>query len=120
MAGCGGGAPSFERAAVKGKVTFDGKPLPSGTIHFVPPTGSGGQLVFAKIDQGAYALAENEGPAVGQCRVEISAERETGETEDLDGETVAVTEQYIPMKYNSESELTADIESGENTCDFEL
>ena len=118
--GCEGAAPSFDRAAVSGTVTANGEPLPAGSVRFIPTEANQGQMVFAPIKEGAYALSANEGPAVGRCRVEITAMRKTGETEEVDGVKQEIEEQYIPAKYNIESSLFVEIKPGANQHDFEL
>ena len=69
-AGCGG--PSYEgdeRAAVSGKVTFAGNPLPYGTISF---TSAGeGRMASGLIENGSYSIPEELGPNLGMYKVEI-------------------------------------------------
>ena len=64
-AGCGQRGP--ERYEVTGKVTFQGKALPLGTVMFVPQQGP---AVTATIDSdGSYALRAS----AGQHRVAVTA-----------------------------------------------
>jgi hypothetical protein len=60
--------------------------------------------------------------AVGKVRVEVIASRPVpGKFDESNpGEKVPVGEMYIPAKYNSQSELTADVTSGSNVLDFAL
>ncbi len=54
LAGCGDGGDSTKRFDVSGAVTFDGKPVPSGTILFEPDSGNRGPAGFAQIRDGKY------------------------------------------------------------------
>lgn len=69
-AGCG---PS-DRYALSGSVTFDGKPIPAGTITFLPFGGGkpGRTAGFCKIKAGTYATKTGRNPGSGPHRVMIS------------------------------------------------
>ena len=55
LVGCGGAVESGPpRFRLSGKVTFDGKPVPAGTIYFEPATGPAGS---AQIKDGQYDTA---------------------------------------------------------------
>ena len=123
--GCGSGRPPLGR--VTGTVTFDGKPLASGTITFEtqgrrPATGriEKGQIVeMTTYDTG-------DGVPVGSHKVAIWAMEEAGSAivanpgegkmPDMSGKSL------IPAKYNdpNTSQLTAEIKSGENVVSFQL
>ena len=113
VAGCGAGiedAPSLYQ--VSGKVTFNGAPIVEGDIVFIPTTGEG-RSDGGNISNGVFAF-EATG---GSKRVEISATREDGIAPD--GLPNYVSD--IPAKYNTESELEADVTADrENTFTFEL
>ncbi len=126
--GCGGG---MRRAAVKGKVTVNGAPLPEGTISFVGLDKHAGPSAGAAIAKGEYAIAAAQGPVEGNYQVQIQAFRGTGKkTWDGMGDEhapaskkrmVEQTEPYIPTRYNDRSELRAKIEYGKvNVHDFDL
>lgn len=126
-AGCGDG---ISRGNVKGKVTFDGVPVLSGTIVFVPAEGTDAPSSGAAIEAGEYITTPDLGPAVGKYRVEITAHR-VGETIEVAGAAGATSgpsgggkvdkmEMYIPAKYNTNSELTYEVTPGENVKDFDL
>lgn len=69
-AGCGGpGYEGDERAAVSGAVTFNGNPLPYGTISFTS-TGEG-RMASGLIENGSYSIPEELGPNLGTYKVEI-------------------------------------------------
>lgn len=102
---------------VSGKVTFKGKPLPTGTIVFIPEK-EGSVMAFAEIQEdGSYvAGTEQYGPGVplGKHRVMISAFIDHGPEKSA--------EALLPEKFGSDrkSGLTADVEPGENIVDFPL
>jgi hypothetical protein len=54
LAGCGSGAPEFHQ--LRGKVSFDGKPVVYGTVEFIPNAAKGhqGPAGNAEIVEGAY------------------------------------------------------------------
>lgn len=102
---------------VSGQVTLDGQPLPGGTIDFLPTDGQGASA-GAQIVDGAY---EAHVPP-GAKQVTIVAQRE-----DTDGKASADPhagprmEQYLPARYNSRTELKAEIpEGGADGISFEL
>jgi hypothetical protein len=117
LAGCGAGGG----AGVSGKVTLDGSPLDDATISFVPLAEGQRQAAWTTVKEGHYAIASTEGLGTGQFRVEIRALRSVGEkTNQTDPTLPAPAKEAVPSKYNSKSELTADIKPGANTADFEL
>lgn len=116
LAGCGSDSP---RVAVEGLVTFDGQPLPSGQIAFIPLSAQSAPTAGATIAQGRYAIAADQGPFPGEHRVEIRAFRGTGKKvwDGMGDENappsqkryVEELEQYIPRMYNDESTLRVTI-----------
>ena len=66
-AGCGG--DGIRRHRVTGKVTFDGEPVPAGTIYFNPDVAAGkdGPPGFAAIVNGAFdtRAQRGRGPVAG-------------------------------------------------------
>lgn len=108
---CGCGSPNG-KAEVKGRVTWNGKPIPYGHITFfsapLVPAGAG------PIKDGEFDLLCNP----GQLTVEITASREGKYDEN---EKAIAREQYIPEKYNQQTELTAEVQlDGENKFTFAL
>ena len=121
--GCGGDA---NRVGVSGSVRVDGQPLESGSISFLPAAGTGGPTAGAEIRQGTYSVPAESGPAPGKYDVRIKATRKTGRRI-KDGfshppdDMVDEIEQFLPAKYNTQSELTAELKPGTNKgVDFEL
>jgi hypothetical protein len=117
LAGCSG------RPAVQGTVSYDGAPVNDGAINFVPAGGGGAGPVGAKIVDGKYSVGGDRGLAPGSYRVEITWKKKTGKTVPTPGDPgvqMPETKQVIPPKYSTRTELTADIDSGSNTKDFNL
>ena len=99
-------------ASVEGKVTYQGKPLPGGTVQFHAPKG---KPVVAKIDaEGSYSA-----PAVPVGPVKI-----TVETTSVKPKAGGKPGNYIPIpvKYASPetSGLTLTVQEGKQRHDIEL
>ena len=109
--GCGSSEP--ERVKVSGNVTYMGKPIAQGSIRFIPTGDTKGPTASANIQQGKYEAVAKGGVVVGINRVEITA---IAPRKDPMGRDLAAMEgagvQYMPIKYNHQSELTVKIESG--------
>ncbi len=127
VGGCGGS----NRAAVKGKITIDGVPLPEGTIDFIPVDKTTGNTAGARVANGDYAIRAEQGLFPGEYQVQVRAERPTskkvwdGMGEDRAPASkktmVEQLESYLPARYNDRTELHAKIEAGKvNVCDFDL
>lgn len=121
--GCGG-EPAYQgpkRFALSGKVTLDGMPVDGGTITFVAlapkqnPTG--GSIV-----KGEYVIPEERGGNIGAYRVEIHWLKPTGEKvlDNDTGEMIDVVNDGIPAKFNTETELKAEIAADKTSFDFNL
>ncbi|MEM8734839.1 MAG: hypothetical protein AAGG44_11480 [Planctomycetota bacterium] len=128
LAGCGS-AGSFERAAVSGSVSLDGKPLKDGVVRFVPKDGTPGPKLSVPVKDGRFAADRQDGPSVGSHRVEIES-LDTGGYE-LDDEDAIdqlkaerkrrIAVDKVPEQYNTRSVLTAEVASGDlNELNFEL
>ena len=119
MSGCN---KSPKRQGVAGTVQLDGKPIDKGQIQFTPV--KGGPSAGTDILGGQYKLEGPRGPGIGQYKVEITAYR-AGQPGQYDAATkqreVALI-QYVPAKYNEDSELLREItEAGElMQLDFDL
>lgn len=124
IVGCG--EAGSERGEVRGKVTFDGAPVESGSIAFTPIEGTKGPSVGGAIKGGEYHIPRGEGPVSGPHRVMVLGTRQTGRKvrEGEGGEDfnalVDEVEMFIPRKYNVESSLTVEIEAGTNELNFDL
>ena len=111
--GCGAGDGRYE---VTGSVTFDGQPVESGEIIFRAADGAAASAA-GKIVEGQYTLRASEGTK----RVEITAIREVQARQAASGEPPVNFVNYIPAKYNQNSELTVEVTAdGPHTHDFNL
>lgn len=121
--GCGGGPPGLPRASVSGTVTWEGAPIKEGTITFVPIGDTKGAPAAAIIRDGKYTLDAGSGPMLGTNRIEIIANRETGETIKAvppATQDIRKVEQFIPRKFNQSSTLEKKVAAGKNEFNFEL
>ncbi|MBN2293115.1 MAG: hypothetical protein JXM70_11855 [Pirellulales bacterium] len=117
--GCGGDG----REAIEGKVTFDGQPLADGQISFLPMPGTKGPTAGAAIKNGEFQIASEGGTFAGKFRVEITATRPSNRKvmDPESGTMINVPQQFIPAIYNQQTQLTAEVISGEkNSFTFEL
>lgn len=111
LAGCS--KQEFELAQVTGLVTYDGRPLPRANVVFQPKGGVGTTSIGFTNDQGRYELRfsrREKGAIVGGHEVAIN---------------VWPTEENpkpikVPSRYNTATELSAEVSPGSNTCNFEL
>ena len=125
FAGCRGD----RRVAIEGRVTLDGQPVENGTISFLPVEGTQGPSSGAAILGGRYKIPRDKGPFVGTYQVEIQASRKTGKKISAEailgmpsgsGAQVDETVEAIPARYNRDSTLRREVQSGRNVLDFEL
>ena len=117
--GCGGPP----RGSVEGHVTLDGQPVADGTINLIPTAGEERLTAWGRIVDGQYTIAARRGPGVGQCRVEIRWPKKTGRQlppVPPANEAIDEVREVVPERYNTRSELTVQIEPGQNVADFTL
>ena len=120
IAGCSSPPPpEAKRAPVSGKVAFQGKPLPAGTITFDAKNGQA-PAVFS-ITDGNY---DGQCP-IGNCKVAISAMRKVALKDKMmakgPGYDQPMDEESLPARYNTKSEITKEVTAaGPNTFDFDL
>ena len=120
LIGCGS---SDGRLGIEGTVTLDGNPLSTGSISFIPRAGTDSPTAGGSISNGAYSISAGQGLRPGSYDVRILASRKTGrQVMDKLGENmVDEIEQYLPTKYNRQTELSATVTAdGPNTFDFPL
>jgi len=120
--GCGSGGPVMGR--VSGTVKVDGQPLPKGTVTFIPTDGKSPNAT-GTITDGSYTLQTTEpgdGAVVGSYKVAISDVDASALNTALPGMPAPVSKSAIPKTYldANTSGLTATVESGSNTKDFDL
>lgn len=116
-----------ERVIVSGMVTYEGKPVAEGRIRFVPTKGTAGPVSIAKIVDGHYRADAKGGVPVATQRVEIIAYDRDSNNRDQSGNLpagIGASErgQYLPAKYNDNSELELIVESTRDEIrkDFKL
>jgi hypothetical protein len=138
LIGCSGG---LRLGKVSGRVTFKGKPVPTGTIMFHPDEGP--TAVGAIGPDGTYTLTTvkpGDGAIVGSHRVTIQAttvgpgsladpksfeeEMQLAQRKDPKAKVLVPgqVEWIVPEKYSrpDTTNLTATVQSGTNTIDFPL
>ena len=98
---CGGAAPAADEdlSSAEGRVTFNGKPIPEGTITFHLKDD---QFVGAKLKDGMYRV---DRVPVGEFTVTIESKKAR-----------------LPVKYSREetSGLKLAVKKGKNTADIDL
>ncbi len=123
--GCGGGS---ERVEVRGQVTYGGRPVEQGEIRFMPIEDTSAPVSGAAIADGHYKVDAKGGVPVGKYKVSIQADvvnlrppsPSSGPTDRiLSG---AVRKQYLPAKYNRNTELRLTVPSGSRAIiqDYDL
>ncbi|MEX2170800.1 MAG: hypothetical protein WD851_15895 [Pirellulales bacterium] len=112
VAGCGDGSPPKYPAS--GSVTFNGQPIPDGSIAFVPQDGRSKPSATQIVD-GKYAV---ELIAGGQ-KVIVEASKFVGPEDKVMG--LRPRDQYLPDRYNIETTLAVDVKpEAENQFNFDL
>lgn len=112
--GCAAGDP-HNRQAVKGKVTYDGKVIPSGNIEFVPAEG---QKVngITEISNSEFSISKDKGLSPGKYTVRVQGfdgpvpQLKPGE--DPGSANLKMPKSMVPEKYNSASQETVTIVAG--------
>jgi len=121
VSGCGRSGP--EHGRVSGTVTYNGKPVPKGTISFQAVDPKGRNATGAIEPDGSYTLQTEEpgdGAQLGDYRVAISARED--EVLDYIPTKPIPPKRLVPAKYESPetSELKATVKSGKNDIPFDL
>lgn len=113
LSGCGDG-----RAHVAGKVTFDGQPVSSGSVVFVRSDGTARE--GGVVTDGAFRTAL----APGRYKIEVRAPKVVGKRKQkgFDGkdEEIEMSEEMIPDRYNTKTELTEEFKAGSNPITLDL
>ena len=117
--GCG--RDQSRTAIVRGKITYQGKPVPSGTISFIP---TAGPTATGEIQpDGTYTLTTyktGDGAVTGKHSVVVVAMQDMSSR--LPEDRSPMPEPIVPLKYTSiaTTDLRAVVEDKENTIDFDL
>jgi hypothetical protein len=111
----------LETAPVTGKVTYKGKPLPNGTVMFVPGEGPAATGEIAA--DGTYHLttyAPNDGAVLGKHKISITALADMSNL--LPEQRNPLPPSLIPDKFMSHdsSGLTAEVARGNNEVNLDL
>ena len=133
LSGCGGSGDQPELGQVSGTITLDDKPLSGVAVVFQPDDGRPARGTTDA--EGKYELTyirETRGTKVGHNRVEIApseeGEEDADEPEgDVDSDSPQAKQPVnsrkapsVPARYNTQSELEADVKPGKNRFDFKL
>lgn len=129
---------STQTCSVEGDVLIDSRPLEDGVITFTHT--KMGKTAAANVIEGHFRIPRNAGLVPGEYRVRVLGYRVTtpkvavfavqpmpdessvSAPGSLDtGTTEPIKEQYLPARYNSQSTLSIDLNSGNNQAvDFDL
>jgi hypothetical protein len=120
-----------QRVVVSGTVNYHGQPVAEGRIRFTPLTSSSLPVSGAFIIDGRYRVDGHGGVPVGTHKVQIEAYTPTDPAmlPDLSGERTrpsaaktGLGSQYLPRKFNVDSQLQVTIEPDDRsaTKDFDL
>jgi len=134
--GCGPDDGLGTRYSVSGTVTYNGKPLPKGSISFTPDDATTGRAASGSIVDGVYTLttqSPDDGALPGSYKVGISAvevdltkasakAKKTGMMISQGEIAKSKRTNSVPSKYllPESSGLTAKVEEKSNTIDFQL
>jgi hypothetical protein len=111
--GCSSGPKAPPLAPVKGTVNLDNKPMDAGDITFSIP---GEVPSTLQVNAGAFA----GNASIGKAKVEIRSYR-PGKKNEMYPDQEPSPENFIPAKWNSESQLTADVtKDGPNEFKFDV
>ncbi|MEN1679618.1 MAG: hypothetical protein AAGJ46_08490 [Planctomycetota bacterium] len=118
--GCGGSV-----ATLSGKVEYAGQPVQQGALQLQP---GDGRPLSVEISEGAYSFGKTLAVKPGDYKVRVFGYRETGTwsvNPDRPGSTRPEdrskdVEEFIPPKYNYQTELEVSLSAGEQTRDFLL
>lgn len=118
--GCGSD-DSRQGLEIKGAVTLDDAPLPTGAITFIPL--AQGTSIGTTIQDGTYFIDSTNGALAGEYKVEIDSSQPTGKkVQSSIGDTFE--EEFlnvIPENYNRHSSLKVMVtQDGDHTHNFEL
>lgn len=99
---------------VEGTIRLDGKPLTNATVTFIPVSREGSTATGRTDAEGRYVMLytfRSIGALAGPSDVIIEPDTD---------EKTALSKSKFPDKYKLPGELTADVQTGSQTIDFEL
>jgi len=107
-----------EIAPVSGTVLLNGQPLPNAAIRFQPESG---RVSIGETDaSGHYSLQYNDttpGAKIGSHKVSITTYRDNSIPGDINSPPAP---ELLPPRYHEQTELTAEVQPGKNTINFNL
>ena len=120
-AGCDNGR--LRTAPVRGRLTFEGKPVPYGTVNFIPTSTNGPSATGDIGPDGSYKLKTykpGDGAILGTHKVVIVAIESMGDR--LPEDRTPLPPSIVPDKYSSvvTTDLTATVKDEDNQIDFDL
>jgi hypothetical protein len=119
LVGCG--SNRMKTAVVRDTLTYNGKPVPNGTISFIPESGPTATGEIGS--DGSYRLTtyrKGDGAVLGKHKVIVVA------MEDMSGKLPEARNPLpppiVPVKYTSlaTTDLRAEVKDQDNTIDFNL
>ena len=121
--GCNRGK-NLDLQEVSGSVSLDSQPLGNGTIQF-SPLDKDGLASGSAIVEGKYRIPREKGLPPGKYTVRISAADPSSAvprpSAQGPGSEAPPLKERVPERYNSKSELRAEVKSGGgNSLDFSL
>jgi hypothetical protein len=113
--GCSGSGDELPREPISGTVTLDSQPLADGAIQFTPvqgaPTAGG-----SPIKDGQFSIDREHGLVPGNYKVAVNAASKHTESqkpaEPGRPNRADRPKETIPMKYNAQTTLTAEVKKG--------
>jgi hypothetical protein len=112
VAGCG---PAL--VTIEGTVTWDGAPVETGTISFLPADGKG-PTIGGELKDGGYRIKAEKQAALGAKSVAITGIRKTGKMIEAGPPAPAGT--MVDELLRVSSTESCEIVAGENKHDFQL
>lgn len=104
---------------VSGTVTFDGKPIPDGSISFMPVSGKG-VTAGGEIKNGKYSAQVSPGEMAVQIYATNTVEKQNPTQEEIERGITSDPVQYIPEEYNQQSTLRITVSDSSLKHDFDL
>ena len=104
---------------ISGTVTFDGEPIPEGSISFMPVDGKG-VTAGGEIKNGKYTAEVSPGEMAVQIYASKEMKKENPTQEEIERGITSDPVQYIPEEYNKASTLRITVADSGGKHDFDL
>jgi len=118
LAGCGGSESKIKTVEIAGTVRFDGEPVKSGMVNFLPTDGKNPSTGGTILD-GEYTAQVPSGP----MQITISSPVVVGKRKAYDtpdSPMIDVVEELIPAAYNVETTLEHTVTESKLDLNFDL